>query len=302
MDNVCNRTREKRDNLTAYAFLSPWIVGFILFSGVPIVACFLLGFTKWDMISVPKLIGINNYLEMFTAGSSFWRVIWVTLLFTVVSVVVTLTWALFLAVLLNTKLKGIGVFQCLFFAPAVMPPIALAFVFQLMYNKEIGIINYFLYEIGIKNGPNWLMDEKLVIPSIIFVSLFTYSTGQMMIIFNASLKEVPRELYEACEIDGANFFQQFFHVTISFISPIILFNLIIATISSLNASFNIIWPLTEGGPAGACEVLSIAIYQSGFKQFRMGYASSLATILFLIVASISWLQFRLSKKLVYYES
>ena len=206
MNQIKKRSKE---NAVAYAFLSPLIIGFIFFSGVPIIACFVLGLTKWDLISAPLFIGLKNYIEMFSVDSSFWNVLRVTSVFTVISVVTTLSWALFLALLLNSKLNGMGIFKFFYFAPAVMPSVALAFVFQLLYNKEIGVFNYILSLIGIKDGPNWLMDDNLVIPSIIIVCLFTYATGQMMLIFDASLKEVPKELYEACEIDGANFMQKF---------------------------------------------------------------------------------------------
>lgn len=294
--------RNVRENITAYAFLSPWIIGFILFSGVPIIASFVLSLTKWDLISAPRFIGLGNFIAMFSAGSDFWNVLKVTLVFTVFSIIATLAWSFFLAMLLNFKLKGIGIFRFFFFVPAVMPSIALAFAFQLLYNKEIGVINYILYLFGINNGPNWLMDNHLVIPSIIFVCLYTYTTGQMMLIFDASLKEVPKELYEACAIDGANYFQKFYYVTLSYISPVILFNLVIATINAFNGSFSIIYPLTFGGPGDASRVISLAIYDSGFKTFRMGYASALATVAFIMVVAIALLQFKLSDKFVYYEN
>ena len=294
--------RNVRENITAYAFLSPWIIGFILFSGVPIIASFVLSLTKWDLISAPRFIGLGNFIAMFSAGSDFWNILKVTLVFTVFSIIATLTWSFFLAMLLNFKLKGVGIFRFFFFIPAVMPSIALAFAFQLLYNKEIGVINYILYLFGINNGPNWLMDNHLVIPSIIFVCLYTYTTGQMMLIFDASLKEVPKELYEACAIDGASYFQKFYYVTLSYISPVILFNLVIATINAFNGSFSIIYPLTFGGPGDASRVISLAIYDSGFKTFRMGYASALATVAFIMVVAIALLQFKLSDKFVYYEN
>jgi multiple sugar transport system permease protein len=294
--------RNVRENITAYAFLSPWIIGFILFSGVPIIASFVLSLTKWDLISAPRFIGLGNFIAMFSAGSDFWNVLKVTLIFTVFSIIATLTWSFFLAMLLNFKLKGIGIFRFFFFIPAVIPSIALAFAFQLLYNKEIGVINYILYLFGINNGPNWLMDNHLVIPSIIFVCLYTYTTGQMMLIFDASLKEVPKELYEACAIDGASYFQKFYYVTLSYVSPVILFNLVIATINAFNGSFSIIYPLTFGGPGDASRVISLAIYDSGFKTFRMGYASALATVAFIMVVAIALLQFKLSDKFVYYEN
>jgi multiple sugar transport system permease protein len=300
--NKRRNRREKSDNLVAYGFISPWILGVVLFSGVPIIASFVLSFTKWNLISPPKFIGLDNYKVMFHTGSSFWNTLHVTLIFTVFSVCITVTWALFLALILNFKLEGMGIFQFFYFIPAVLPSVAIAFVFQLMFNKEIGIFSYILNFFGIMNTPNWLTDTHWVIPSIIFVSIFTYTTGQMMLIFSSSLKEVPRELYEACEIDGANSIQKFFYVTLPGISSVLLFNVVIATVGSLNNSFSLIYPLTAGGPNNASNVLGLDIYHNAFENFKMGYASALAIILFLIVAIISWVQFTISKKWVYYEN
>jgi multiple sugar transport system permease protein len=294
---------QRNSDATAYLFLAPWIVGFTLFSGLPILASFVLSLTHWDIIGSPIFIGLKNYVEMFSAGSSFSRILATTAEFTVLSVIVTMAWSLLMAVLLSKQRgKTAGFFQFFFFVPAVMPSVALAFVFQLIFNQDVGILNYVLGLFGVSAGPNWLMDRRLVVPSIIFVCLFTYSTGQMMLIFLAALKDVPKELYEACELDGGGALKKFRHVTISSISPIILFNLVIATINALNGSFSIIYPLTDGGPALASEVISLDIYHQGFKSFRMGYASAVSTVLFAIVAIVAWLQFRLSRKAVEYEN
>jgi multiple sugar transport system permease protein len=296
-------SRQRRNDATAYLFLSPWIVGFLLFSGLPILASLVLSLTRWDIIGQPILIGLKNYAEMFSPGSSFSRIFATTVEFTVLSVVVTMAWSLLMAMLLSKQRgKTAGLFQFVFFVPAVMPSVALAFVFQLIFNQDVGILNYALGLFGVNNGPNWLMDRRLVVPSIIFVCLFTYSTGQMMLIFLAALKDVPKELYEACDLDGGGAFMKFRHVTLSSISPILLFNLVIATINALNGSFSIIYPLTDGGPALASEVISLDIYHQGFKSFRMGYASAVSTVLFAIVAIVAWLQFRLSRKAVQYEN
>ena len=297
-----HKKRIRKDNLTAYAFLSPWIIGFILFSGVPILISFVLSLTDWSMMSVPKFIGFSNYTKMFSS-QTFWSSLWVTLFFTVVSVLITVIWSFMLAMFLNLNLKCIGLYQFIYFIPAVMPSIALAFSFQMIYNKEAGVLNYILYSVfGVKNGPNWLYDKVWVYPSVLFVMLFTYATGQMLLIFKAGLKEVPTELYEACELDGATFFQKLWNVTIPYMSPIILFNMVMAAIGSLNNSFSILYPLTGGGPDGATNVLSLAIYNSAFKNYKMGYASALAVVLFLIAGIISGLQFVMSKKWVHYDT
>jgi len=238
---------------------------------------------------------------MFRASSEFWGILKVTLIFMVFSVIITMCWSLFTALLLNQKVRGTGVFSFFYFAPAVVPLISLTFVFQLMFSKELGIVNYLLSLIGIE-GPNWLMDSRLVLWVVTVLCIYTYFTGQMMLIFDSALKEVPRELYEAAEIDGANAVNKLFKITIPAISPIFFFNLVTGTINSLNTSFALIYPLTGGGPGKATQVMSLDIYVNAFKNFRMGYASAEAVILFAITAVLSLLQFRLAKKWVYYEA
>jgi multiple sugar transport system permease protein len=290
-----------KENLSAYAFLSPWIIGFLLFTGGPIIVSFLLSFTKWNLLGSPRFIGWENYKYMFSGESDFLNSLKVTILFTVINVSVSVIASLFLAVLLNFKVKYISIFQFFYFVPAVMPSVVMACVFKLMFNKELGVVNYLLSLIGVDHPPNWLSDSFWVWPTLAIASIFTYATGQMMLIFHSSLKEVPKELYEACDLDGANFMQRFFYVTLPSISPIILFNTVVATINSFNSSFTLIYPLTNGGPDNATEVLSLSIYKNAFKLFDMGYASALAVVLFIIVALVSALQFRLSRNWVHYD-
>ncbi|QGQ46478.1 carbohydrate ABC transporter permease [Metabacillus sediminilitoris] len=290
-----------KENLSAYAFLSPWIIGVILFTGGPIIVSFLLSLTKWNLLGQPEFVGLENYKFMFSGESDFANSLKVTILYTVISVCSSVIMSLFLAVLLNFKVKYISLFQFFYFIPAVMPSVVMAFVFKLMFNKELGIVNYMLTFIGIDNPPNWLSDNFWIWPTLAVASIFTYATGQMMLIFNSSLKEVPKELYEACDIEGANFLQRFFHVTLPSISPIILFNTVVATINSFNSSFTLIYPLTGGGPGNATQVLSLSIYENAFKLFDMGYASALAVVLFVIVGIITAFQFRLSKNWVHYD-
>ncbi|HHW70966.1 MAG TPA: sugar ABC transporter permease [Clostridiales bacterium] len=292
---------KQNNNLVAYAFLSPWIIGFILFSGFPILVSFFLSLTEWNLLGDIKFIGLKNYIEMFMTGSRFWNTLKVTLIYVIFGVLASVIWSLFLAVLLNMKVKGIGIFEFIFFIPAVTPIVALVFSFQLMLHDQLGIVNYILSIMGI-DGPNWLNSTTWAMPVVIFITLFTYSTGQMMLIFSAALKDVPKELYEACDIDGAGFFKKFFNVTLPSISPILLFNLVISCVNILNGSFSLIYPLTNGGPNGATNVLSLDIYNNAFKLFRMGYASALSVVLFAIIAIFSIVQFKLSSKWVYYEN
>lgn len=295
------KSKELKNNLIAYAFLSPWIIGFLLFSGVPIISCFALSLTKWDLVGSPEFIQFQNYIEMFSRDSTFWNTMKVTVVFTLFGVIISVIWALFLANLLNMKVKGIKIFQFLYFIPAVMPSVVMAFIFQLMFNKEIGIVNYLLSLIGITSGPNWLMDMNLIMPVLLFTCIYTFSTGQMMLIFSAALKEVPGELYEAADLDGAGRIKKFWSITLPAISPIVFFNMIVSTVNLLNGSFSLIYPLTGGGPNDATNIISLDIYRNAFGTYRMGYSAALSTVLFVIVAIISFVQFKFSKKWVYYE-
>jgi multiple sugar transport system permease protein len=290
-----------KNNLEAYLFLSPWIIGFILFSGFPILASFFISMTDWNMITSPKFILFKNYINMFS-NQDFYNSLKVTIIFTILSILFTVIWALLLALLLNLKIRFIKFFQFVYFIPAVIPSVSLAFVFQLIYNQQSGILNYLLSFLGVKIGPNWLFDPKWVLPAVIFVCFFTYSTGQMMLIFKSALDDVSTELYEASSLDGANFLQKFIYITMPMISPVILFNTVMAAITSLNNSFSLLFPLTNGGPNGATNVLSLAIYRSGFQNYQMGYASALAVILFLIAALFSAVLFKISNNFVYYEN
>lgn len=294
-----NRKQQIKDHITAYGFLSPWIIGFLFFTGGPIVVSFLLSLTEWNLLGEPTFVGLANYKELFSPSSTFFNTLKATLIFTVLSVFVTVFWSLFLAVLLNFKLRFMRVFQFLFFVPAVMPSVVMASCFILMFNNELGIVNYILSFIGVE-GPNWLGNTNLVWVVVGMMSIFTFSTGQMMLIFNSSLKEVPIEMYEAADLDGANAWQRFINVTLPSISPILLFNTVVATVNSFNGAFTIIYPLTGGGPGDVTKVLSLEIYEKAFKQFDMGMASTLAFILFLIVGAISIVQFKLGDKKVNY--
>jgi len=289
-----------KETLVAYGFLSPWFIGFIFFTGGPIIAAFVLSLMRWDLLGSPEFIGFENFRTLFFGEhTQFWHTLRATFIYTILSVVVTIAASLFLAVLLNfKKIKLIGIFRFVYFIPAVMPTVAMAAVFRLMLHNEMGIINHFLRGF---DTPNWLNDTFWVWPTLAILSIFTFSTGQMMMIFNAALKEVPQPLYEACDLEGAYFFQRFIHVTLPGISPIILFNTVVATVNSFNASFTVIYPLTGGGPSSETTVLSLSIFQYAFRMFNMGYASAMAVILFIIVACIAAIQFKISKKTVTYD-
>lgn len=298
--NKNSKTKSKFfSKIEPYSYLMPWFIGFIFFTGGPLIMSFLLSLTEWNLLGDPVFVGFDNYRTLFSENSSMMSTIKITLIYTAVNVFITIFASLGLAILLNFKVQLIGIFEVLYFLPAVVPAVVMAGIFSLMFNKELGVVNYLLSFVGI-SGPNWLNNSSWVWVVLGIASVFTYSTGQMMLIFNSSLKEVPLELYEAADIDGASGWQKFSKITIPSISPIILFNVVTATVNSFNTSFNLIYPLTGGGPGNATKVLSLSIYENAFHYFDMGTASTLAVVLFVIVAIVGALQFIISKDTVNY--
>jgi len=283
-----------------YLFLSPWAVGFALFSGLPVVAAFLISMVEWDLLGDPTWVGLANYVKLFEPGSDFYRTLQATLVFTIVNVAVTVLGSLGLAVLLNLKVRFVGVFEFVYFLPAVMPVVALAATMSLIFDPNLGVANYFLSLIGVQ-GPNWMGNRTGIWLVIAMMSLFSFGTGQMMLIFSSGIKEVPQEQLDAASLDGATGWQRFKYVTVPSLSPLILFNVVIATVGSLNGAFTIIYPLSNGGPGDATRVLSLDVFKAAFQEFDMGTASAMAVILFVVVAVIAILQFRLSARYVNYE-
>lgn len=220
-------------------------------------------------------------------------------------VVVTTIWAVIMALLLNHEQRFNGIFQFFYFIPSVIPTVALAYAFRTIFGKEAGLLNGIIsFILGKTVAVNWLYDSGTVYFVVLFITLFTYNTGQMMLVFRSGLKDIPRELYEACDIDGASAWSKFCNVTLPMISPIVLFNAVMGCISALNGSFALLYPLTgeNGDPNGMTQVLSLLIYKEAFSNLKVGYACSLSVILFLIACCFGIGIFAFSKKLVYYEN
>ena len=281
------------DDKSAWGFLSPWIIGFLLFSGVPLLFSFYLSLTKWNLRVDPKFVGLQNYAELFSGDSELGHTLLVTLIFTVINVSVSIFFSLVLAILLNFKVRFKGLFQFFYYVPTIMPSVVMASSLVLMFNPQLGIINYVLQRLGVQNPPNWAGSNTFVWVLVVVASIFTFQTGQQMLVFSAALKDVPQELYEAAALDGAGAWKRFIHITIPGIAPMMLFNVVACTVGSFNGAFSLLYPLTGGGPGNATKVIGLLIYDKAFKSFNMGQASALAVILFVIVAAISALQFRL---------
>ncbi|WEV63732.1 sugar ABC transporter permease [Bifidobacterium sp. ESL0732] len=247
-------------------------------------------------MGVPRFIGLQNYVTLFSPDSRFGHTLLVTFLFTIINVSVTIIFSLILALLLNLNVRFKGLFQFFYYVPTIMPSVVMASCMILMFNQQLGIVDYVMKLLGIKNPPNWTGSQSLVWVVIAVASVFTFQTGQQMLVFSAALKDVPRDLYEAASIDGANAWVRFWRITIPGIAPMLLFNTVSATVNSFNGAFTLLFPLTGGGPGDATKVMSLLIYDNAFKSFNMGYASALAVVLFIIVAIVGTVQFRLMDK------
>lgn len=297
---VSKRGRRTREALTFYAFISPWLIGFIVFIGIPMGASLALSFTNWDSFQTPDWVGWGNYAVILTQDPLFLRALAHTLYFAAISVPLSLLIALGLASLLSRPLFGARLFRTVIYLPALVPLVSAAMIFRWLLAPESGPINGFLAVFGVE-GPAWLLDENWVIPAIILLSLWQVGTGTILLI--AALQGVPPELYEAASIDGASRRQQFWRISVPMVTPVLFFNLITGLISGFQV-FAQVYVLTDGtsGPDNASLMLVPYIYDTAFRNYEMGYASALAWVLFLIIMGFSAVVLRSSSAWVFYES
>jgi multiple sugar transport system permease protein len=286
----------RREALFGYLFISPWIIGFLCLQLGPMLASLAISFTDWTLIDPPKYIGLKNY-EYIAEDPLFTRALRVTATYTLISVPCGVIIALLIASLLNRAVKGIGFFRGLFYLPVVVSGVGTAVVWDWVFNSEYGILNYLLSLVGI-DGPGWLTSPQSALWALIILSF--WGIGGAIVVFLAALQGVPRSLYEAAAIDGAGRLSSFWNVTVPMVSPAILFNTIIAIITSFQA-FTYAYVLTQGGPAYSTLFYVYYLYQNAFRWFDMGYASALAWILFLIIITCTTLLLRLSRPYVHYE-
>jgi len=279
-----------------YLCVSPWIIGFIVFTAGPLIASILISFTRWDFLSPSVFIGLKNYQDTLN-DELFFKSFQVTTVYTLLSVPLGLIGGLAVAWLMNQKLRGIAIFRTFLYLPSVIAGVAVALLWQWIFNPNYGLINAMLALIGI-HGPNWIYAEDWVIPSYVIMSL--WNVGAPMIIYLAALQSVPTEIYEASAIDGANALRKFWSITLPLISPVILLNLIIGIINSFQI-FTSVYIMTQGGPNNGSLFFVLYIYRHAFQYFNIGYASALAWILFIVIMIFTLIIFRTSRSWVYYE-
>ncbi|MDW8098085.1 MAG: sugar ABC transporter permease [Anaerolineae bacterium] len=283
--------------LEGYLFISPWIVGFLVFTAGPILASLVLSFFEWSLIRPPRFAGIDNYVKIFTADPLFWQSLKVTLIYVVVAIPLQLAFALFLAILLNQKVRLIPLFRTIFYLPSQVSAVAIAVIFLWIYHPELGLLNELLRYVGIK-GPAWLISERWALPALIGMSL--WSVGGAMIILLAGLQDVPQHLYEAASLDGAGEFAKFRFITLPMLSPVLFFNLVLGIIGGFQY-FTQAYVMTRGGPLNATLFYALYLYLNAFNFLKMGYAAALAWILFVIMIVVTIWQLRLARHWVYYE-
>ena len=289
---------KRQEAVAGFIYISPWLLGFLAFTAFPFLASFYLSFTDYTVVSQPSFAGFSNYVEALSGDDLFWGSLRRTFTYAVVGVPLGILGSLACALLLNQGLKGTTLFRVLFFLPSLTPLVALALLWQWIFQPDFGVLNFLLAKVGI-DGPGWLSSIEWALPSLIIMALWGTVGGGQMVIFLAGLQGVPQELYEAVEIDGGGPWFKFRHVTLPMISPTMFFNLILGIIGALRV-FTVAYVSTEGGPAYATWFYILHLYTQAFKYFNMGYASALAWIFFIILIAFTYLQVRASRHWVFY--
>ncbi|GAB4460414.1 MAG: sugar ABC transporter permease [Armatimonadaceae bacterium] len=292
-------SQKQHNNLWGYLLISPWLLGFLIFTAGPMLASLYLSFCKYDLHTL-EWVGTKNYEILLTrdGGGLFWKSLTNTAIYVLFAVPLGLTGSLLLALLLNQKVKGLPLFRTLFYLPSLVPAVASSLVWLWVFHPDAGLLNYGLSLIGIK-GPAWLLDEHTALASLIVMSLWGIGGGRM-IIFLAGLQGIPDDLYEAASLDGASIWSKFRHVTLPMLSPTIFFNLVLGVIGSFQV-FTSAYIMTSGGPNNATLMYVLYLYNNAFRYFKLGKASAMAWILFVVLLVFTIIQFRQASKWVYYE-
>lgn len=288
----------KRDSRVGILFATPWILGFLIFLTYPLVASLLYSFTNFSILRPPKLIGLQNYNELFH-DEVFYKSLGNTLLYVAGAVPLSTVVAIALALLLNTKVKGMSIYRTMFFLPTLVPMVALGTLFSWVFNGDFGLLNEAFHKVHV-TPPNWMGDPTWAKWTLILISI--WGCGQAMVIYLAGLQDVPVSLYEAAELDGAKVWAKTINVTLPMISPVILFNVVMGIIGSLQI-FAVPYVMFPGGaPARSTYFYSSYLYDNAFQYQRMGYASAMGWVLFIITLALTLIALKLSEKHVHYES
>jgi len=293
-----------KETIAAYGFLMPNLLGFLLFTSIPVLASLWLSFVKWDLLSDgPQFAGLKNFIEL-AKDPFFGKYCWNTLVL-MAAIPISMAGSLLLAIALNQKLKGTVIFRTLYFLPTICSGVAIFMLWRLIYNPNFGLLNSMTAQfgdlLGLKLiGPNWLTDEAWAKPAFIIMSVWQSIGGYNMILYLAALQGVPRDLYDAAEVDGANSWQKFWNVTWPQISPTTFFIATMSLIGGFQAGFDQAYIMTGGGPNGSTTTIIYYIFNNAFEWYRMGYAAAISWVLFLIIFTVTVVKWRFFGKIVHY--
>ena len=291
---ISNKMKSKR--YVGLLYIAPWLLGFLIFQLYPFIASFCYSFTDYTLLNQPQFAGLKNYLTLFTTDKQFLSTMKITGFYALLSVPLKLAFALFIAILLNAKIKGIGIYRSLYYLPSILGgSVAVSVLWRVIFMKD-GMINHFIGLLGL--GPvNWLTDAKLALITLSLLQVWQF--GSAMVIFLAALKGIPAELYEAASIDGSGKWNQFLHITLPQISSVVFFNLIMQSIQALQ-NFTSAFVITGGGPMKRTYIIGMKLYDDAFRFYKVGYACAESWILFLVILALTLLVFKSSDAWVYY--
>ncbi len=290
-----------REAIAAYVFISPWIIGAIVFTFGPILASLYFSLTEYNVLQSPEWVGLDNYRQIVTSDDLFRKSLMNSFIYTIMYIPIHIIVALLIAMLLNTTVRGLPIWRTFFYLPVVTPVVAAAVLWRFLLNPQAGIVNQALRAVHLPT-PGWTTDPDWLLRSVVLMVTWQ-AAGSTMIIYLAGLKGIPRELYEAAEIDGAGWWSQTFNITLPLLSPVIFFTMVVGIIGSIQvfAQPRILFNDESGGAGNASLTYMMYLFNNAFSYFKMGYASALAWILFVVILIVTAIQFWVSKRWVYYE-
>ena len=295
---IFKRNRKNDESRLGWLMASPWIIGFVIFTAGPMIASLWLAGTSWDLLTPPQWVGLANFQTMLWEDELPLHAMRITVLYAVMALPLHLFFGVSLAMLLNTKIRGLAILRTIYYLPAILAGVAVALLWRWIFSPDFGLLNLALSQIGIQ-GPAWLSDRTWVLPSFVLMSL--WGVGGSMVIYLAGLQGIPTDLYEAADMDGANWFRRIINITLPMLSPVIFFQLIMGIIHAMQI-FTQAFIMTNGGPANASLFYMLYLYRQAFQYFNMGYASALAWVLFVCILLLTLLIFRTASSWVYYEA
>ena len=299
-DDKTSANSWRTDNLPAWGlfFVFPWIIGFLAFTVYPFFASLYFSFTNFNIINfTPRWVGLENYVELFSADPLFWTSLRNSITYAALLVVAATIFDIFIAYLLSLNVKFLSIYRTIFFFPVLVPVVAASLTWVWILNPRFGLMNGLLDLIGVK-GPNWLASPRTAMYSLIFIAV--WGSGRAVIVYLSGFNDIPRQLYEAADIDGASGLQKFRKITLPLLSPQIFFNVVTLIIFSLQ-SFSEVYIMTGGGPANSTLLYAVNLYNRAFRDYAMGYASALAWIMFLLILALTLIIFKFLSKRVIYE-